>query len=181
MDLSSLFSQCRVYTAQRSTADLLPPKQPAVYAFYDLFRFAGTELADEVESFTVKHARKIRLDEGNFPDFINIKFRGNPSGFKGQGRKICAELDVAGSSDVARYLAFLSLVNEPLYVGKTTDLKTRFLAHHDKDFLYFMKDKYGRPPEEFLFFAFFCEEKYVRVVESILIQLVNPPFCDQKT
>ena len=74
-----------------------------------------------------------------------------------------------------------SVMNEPMYVGKTKDLRTRFRAHHDNGFLWEMKERFKRPPSEFVLFAFFCEPDLVRLAESILIQVINPAFCDQKT
>src|SRR5436309_248789 len=108
MDFSALFSQCHAYTAIRSTLDLLPPKQPAVYAFYDLFHFSYSQLSDDVDSFKGKHARKMSFKEDGLPEFLHIRLRGNPTPFKGEGRTLCDGLDAVNSSNVSRLLAFLS-------------------------------------------------------------------------
>lgn len=181
MDLSALLTSCHAYTADISTFDLLPPGQPAVYAFFDLLQFEHATLIDQIDSFKTRHARKLRMIEDDLPDRVHLSFRGNPDPFKGEGKKLCKNLTTSQAEVVAKTLAFLSFLNEPLYVGKTETIRERFRAHHDSGFLYKMKDRYQRPASEFLFFAFFCDAQYVRPLESILIQLVNPPFCDQKT
>jgi hypothetical protein len=83
--------------------------------------------------------------------------------------------------EVRGELLFLSLLNEPLYIGKTEDIKVRFRAHHDNGFLFKMKNEYNRPPQDFVLFSFFCHETRSRLLESILIQTINPPHCEQKT
>jgi hypothetical protein len=181
MDLSTQFANCHAFTAQRSTLDLLPPKQAAVYAFYDLFRFSEVQLADDVDSFKGRHAREMSFKKHGLPEFLHIQLRGNPISFKGEGRRLCDSLDAGGAKDVCGLLAFLSFMNEPLYVGKADNVKNRFSAHHDTGFIYKMKTDFKRMPEEFLFFAFYCEEKYIRVIESVLIQLINPPINVQTT
>jgi hypothetical protein len=89
------------------------------------------------------------------------------------------QLKVDQLRDVSRLVMFLSFVNEPLYIGKTNHMRSRFRMHHDKDFLYYMKSDYQRDPSEFMLFVCYSQLEYVRVVESILLQLVSPPFCDQ--
>lgn len=180
MDLSSLLADCRVYTADISTHDLLPPDQPALYAFYDLLRFDHATLVEQIDTFKTKHARKLRMVEDELPDRVSLSFRGNPDPFKGEGKKLCKGLSAAQAETVAKALAFLSFLNEPMYIGKTESLRDRFRAHHDTGFLYKMKDRYRRPAAEFLLFAYLCEAQYARPLESVLIQLINPPFCDQK-
>jgi hypothetical protein len=181
MELSDLLTQCRVYTAEQSTIDLLPPKTPAIYAFYDLFRFACANVPDEIDKFKTQHARTIQLMHDDMPDRIAIKLRGNPNRFSGEGLRLWKQADAGRLTGICRSLMFLSLLNEPLYVGKTSDIKIRFRAHHDNDFLFKMKDARKRSPDEFLFFVFYCDEEDTRLIESILIQLINPPFCEQKT
>ena len=44
-----------------------------------------------------------------------------------------------------------------------------------------MKETRKRQPGEFLLFVFYCPEQYVRLIESILLQIIKPAFCDQKT
>lgn len=181
MDLTSMLMNCRVYSADISTHDLLPPDQPAIYAFYDLLQFDHTTLIDQIETFMTRHARKLRMIEDELPDRVHLSFRGNPDPFRGEGKKLCKDLNAQDAEAVAKALAFLSILNEPLYIGKTDAIRPRFYAHHDTGFLYKMKDRYKRPPSEFLFFAYFCDQKYVRPLESVLIQLINPPHNDQKT
>jgi hypothetical protein len=181
MDLSQLVGNCHVYKAVQSTCELLPSKQAAVYAFYEAFDFSGGELIDRIDSFVTKNGRFVSLDKSEWPFSLRLRMRGNPERFKGEGRKLCEALDAQGKADVARFTVFLSILSEPLYIGKTEDLRVRFRAHHDNGFLWEMKDRFKRPPEEFVLLACFCEEHLVRVIESILIQAINPPFCDQKT
>lgn len=75
----------------------------------------------------------------------------------------------------------LSFLHEPLYIGKTNDIRVRFVAHHDNDFLFKMKHKFKRSPDEFMLLVYQCVEEDARLLESILIQLINPPFCEQKS
>jgi hypothetical protein len=181
MNLSDLLRECWVYTAEQSTLDLLPPKQPAVYAFYELFRFTEVSLIDEIDKYKTRYARTIALEMDDLPDRLHIKMRGNPERFKGEGLALCKRADAARLPGLCRTLMFLSLVNEPLYVGKTNDIRVRFRAHHDTDFLFMMKERFKRSPDEFLLFAYFCADEDSRLLESILIQLINPPYCEQKT
>jgi hypothetical protein len=181
MDMTNLLAQCHVYTADISTHDVLPPDQPAVYGFYDLLHFDHSTLLDQIDSFKTRHGRKLRMIEDDLPDFVRLSFRGNPDSFKGEGKKLCKDLTQPQAEAVAKSLAFLSFLNEPLYIGKTESIRERFYAHHDSGFLYTMKERYKRPASEFLLFTYFCDAQYVRLLESVLIQLINPPFCDQKT
>lgn len=181
MDLSDLLEKCHVYTAEQSTIELLPVKQAAVYAFYELFRFNQVNLIDEIDKYKTKYGRTIALEGHDLPHRLNIKMRGNPERFKGEGLALCKKIETSRLPDLCRALMFLSILNEPLYVGKTNNLRSRFRAHHDKDFLFMMKDRYQRSPDEFLLFAFFCEDEDSRLLESILIQIINPPHCEQKT
>lgn len=183
MDLSESFSTCRVYTADLSTCDLLPPKQPAVYAFYDLMRFSGSSLIDQIDSFKTKHGRALHMDTQHMPVYLALRFRGNnPSSFKGQGKKLCKAFTPQQADDAARSLMFLSFLNEPLYIGKAEDVRQRFRQHHDEPgFLAMMKAKFDRPAGEFLFFCYHCEMHLARPLESVLIQIINPPYCDQKS
>jgi hypothetical protein len=182
MDLSDLFKECRVYTADLSTCDLLPLKQPAVYAFYDLMRFSSTSLIDQIDAFKTKHGRNLRMEKDEMPDRVVLRFRGNnPASFKGQGKQSCKSFSSEQAEFVARALMFLSFINEPLYIGKAEDVRARFRQHHDEPgFLATMKTRYGRPAGEFMFFFFQCDADLVRPLESILIQIINPPYCDQK-
>src|ERR1043165_1788128 len=157
MDLTSLLTKCHAYTADLSTHDVLPPNQPAVYAFYDLLRFDHTTLIDHIDAFKTRHGRKLRMVEDDLPDRVHLSFRGNPDPFKGEAKKLCKDLAIDRAEAVAQSLALLSILNEPLYIGKTEAVRDRFRAHHDDHgFLFKMKDRYHRPAGEFLFFAYFC-------------------------
>ena len=156
MDLSSFLSDCRCYSADQSTADLLPTDQPAVYAFYEAFRLSGDKPADAIDDFATKRARNIQLDLSGLPDQIALRFRGTSKRFKGKGKQYVSSLDQPQLETFYNTLHFLSILSEPLYVGETEDVKTRFIAHHDKDFLQRMKAK-GRPPGEFVFFYSFID------------------------
>jgi len=180
IDLSDLLGQCRVFTAEQSTSDALPAQQPAIYAFFDLFRFSTDNLIDDVVRFKTRHARKHRLTLDEWPEYLRIRLRGDPTPFVGQGKDLCRSLSPPDCEEMARYLLFLSLLNEPLYVGKTEDIKARFVAHHSTGFLFHMKDVHKRSPDEFLFFACYCNAKLLRPMESILLQLINPPLCRQR-
>jgi hypothetical protein len=94
---------------------------------------------------------------------------------------LCKALPADQHQPIRELLLFLSFLNEPLYVGKTEDLRTRFRAHHDNGFVWEMKETFRRPPNEFVLFAMFMDAAQVRLIESVLIQTINPPFCDQKT
>lgn len=179
--MSDLLKQCHVYTAVQSSIELVPPQQPAVYAFYELLAFESQSLMDDIDKHVTQHGRFVSLLQDDWPFMLNIKFRGNPERFRGEGRKLCEKLDSTQAAEVRDLVKFLSFLNEPLYIGKTEDLRVRFRAHHDKDFLFEMKDKYKRPPNDFLLFAFFCKPEHARLAESILLQVINPPYCDQKT
>jgi hypothetical protein len=186
MELSDLLSNCKVFTAEQSSVDAIERK-PAVYAFYDLLRFNSSALRDDIDAFKTKHARVIKLVQRThdgtpfLPDHVRIQFRGDPTRFKGEGLQLALACGPDELSDISRFVMFLSFVNEPLYIGKTTDMRKRFVEHHDKDFLHFMKESRQRHPGEFLLFAFFCPLKYTRLIESILLQIIKPAFCDQKT
>lgn len=186
MDLSDLLTNCKVFTAEQSSVDAVERK-PAVYGFFDLLRFKPASLPDDIDAFRTKHARIVKLqsrapDNTPFlPEHIRIQFRGDPGRFKGEGLQLARALDADGLSEVSRLVMFLSFLNEPLYIGKTVDMRKRFMEHHDNGFLHFMKESRQRHPGEFLLFAFFCPENYARLIESILIQIINPAFCDQKT
>jgi len=183
MDLSNFLNQCHVYTAAQSTFELLPIQQSAVYAFYEALDFSGGPLMDEVDALVTKHGRCVTMDETGWPFHLKVAFRGNPSRFKGEGRILSRDLDTSFLPSIREQLLFLSFLNEPLYIGKTEDIRTRFKAHHDNGFLFERKADLlmPRPPNEFILFAYFCEEQHVRLIESILIQVMNPAFCDQKS
>ena len=186
MELSDLLSFCRVFTAEQSSVNAID-NEPAVYAFYDLLRFTADKLPEEIDAFKVKHARNMKLvlhgHDGHpcLPDHIVIQFRGDPTRFKGEGLQLVQGMGSNDLAEVSRLAMFLSFLNEPLYLGKTNDMRKRFMAHHDKDFLFFMKETRKRQPGEFLLFVFYCPEQYVRLIESILLQIIKPAFCDQKT
>ena len=183
MDLCDHLKNCRVYGAEQSTYDLLP-RESAVYAFYDIFRFQGDNghlIANQIDTFKTKHGRRISVSDEELPFKISLRLRGNPDRFKGEGLRICKKLDIQKVPIISKSLAFLSVVNDPLYIGKTNNVKERFKAHHDNGFLWKMKNQSSRSADEFLFFVYLCDESVVRVLESVLIQLINPPFCDQKT
>ncbi len=181
MNLSDLLAQCRVYTAEQSTYDLLPPGQPAVYAFYELFRFTAAGLVDDIVRYKTKYARTTLLDDQDLPERLSIRLRGNPDPFRGKGLELCKKAPADRLPELTRTLMFLSFLNEPLYVGKTNDIKERFYGHHSSDFLFKMKERYKRSPDEFLMFCFFCKDDESRLLESVLIQLINPPYCEQKS
>jgi hypothetical protein len=181
MNLSDLLDHCQVYTAAQSSIELIPSKQAAVYAFYELLSFSDGKLIDSIDEFVTHKGRRVALLEHEWPFRLSISFRGNPDRFKGEGRQLCTELDGGKVPTVRQMLLFLSFLNEPLYIGKTEDLRVRFRQHHDTGFLHEMKSKFKRSPNEFLLFAFTCEPEYVRLLESVLIQVMRPPFCDQKT
>lgn len=181
MDLSHLLKQCHVLTAVQSSAELLPTNQPAVYAFYEALDFSRGSLIDEIDSYVTKNGRHVALKQDEWPFSLQIGFRGNPSRFRGEGRALCQALPKPQHQPLQQLLLFLSFLSEPLYVGKTEDIKVRFRAHHDNGFLWKMKESFKRPPNEFVILAFFAEASQVRLLESILIQAINPPFCDQKT
>src|SRR5262245_49423502 len=121
MDFTDLLKDCRVYTAEQSTIDLLPPKQAAVYAFYELFRFNDVKLIDEIDRYKTRYARTVALDTDEMPARLHIKMRGNPERFKGEGLALCKKADANRLPGICRTLMFLSFLNEPLYVGKTND------------------------------------------------------------
>ncbi|SRR6266540_1922361 len=181
MNLSDSLQNCRVYTAAQSSIELIPSKQAAVYAFYELLSFQDGKLIDGIDEFVTKNGRRVALREDEWPFQLSISFRGNPDRFKGEGRQLCNDLDPAKAPMVRQMLLFLSFLSEPLYIGKTEDLRIRFRQHHDTGFLHEMKSKHKRSPNEFLLFAFMCEPEYVRLLESVLLQVIRPPFCDQKT
>ena len=176
-----MFNACHVFTAAQSTSELLPNSQSAVYAFYEALDFSRGPLVDEIDSFVTKNGRYVSMDQAAWPFHLKLQFRGNPKRFKGEGRKLSKELKPALIPMVREQLHFLSFLGEPLYVGKTEDLRKRFVAHHENGFLSRMKAEFKRPPNEFVMFAYYCEERFVRLFESILIQAINPPFCDQKS
>jgi len=187
VDLSDLLPDCRVLTAEQSSVDRID-NRAAVYAFYDLFRFNAATLRDDIDRFKVKYARTLALrteepkkGETYLPEHFRVYLRGDPERFKGEGLRLATAFDYTQLESVSRLLLFLSFFNEPLYIGKTGNMHKRFLAHHDKDFLYSMKRDYHRDPGEFLLFIFYCPEEFVRLIESILLQLVKPPFADQET
>lgn len=181
MDLSKLFRDCHAYSAVQSSAELLPKDQAAVYAFYEALDFSRGSLIDEIDTFVTKYGREVSLNKGRWPFQLDLNFRGNPSRFRGKGRELCQQLPADQHQPIRELLLFLSFLNEPLYVGKTEDLRTRFRAHHDNGFLWSMKEAHKRPPNEFVLFAMFMDAAHVRLIESVLIQTINPPFCDQKT
>jgi len=181
MEISKLLQNCRVYTAVQTTTELLPQKQPAIYAFYEALDFSRGELPNEVDAFVTKNGRFVAMRQDNWPFDLRITFRGNPDRFKGEGLRLSKELNQADLPSVREHLLFLSFFNEPLYIGKTEDLKVRFRAHNDNGFLWKMKNEFQRPPGEFVLMAYFCEEGLVRLIESVLIQAINPAFCDQKS
>lgn len=181
MDLSHLFKSCHVFSAAQSTSELLPNDQSAVYAFYEALDFSRGPLTDEVDCFVAQNGRHVSMDVGEWPFHLKLKFRGNPERFKGEGRRLALELDAGALPGVRTQLHFLSFLGEPLYIGKTENIRKRFLAHHDNGFLWKMKADFNRPPNDFVMFAYYSEETFVRLFESILIQAINPAFCDQKS
>jgi hypothetical protein len=181
MDVSDLLTQCHTFTAEQSSIEQVPMNQAALYTFYDLLRFDHTRLPDELDRFITKHGRHVELSDSAMPKELGIKLRGKPARFRGEGLRLWEQLKLADGPSLTRSLLLLSLVGEPLYVGKTGDLRQRFRAHHDSGFLYRMKADFERSPDEFLLFAFYtATEAHARLLESILIQVFNPPFCDQK-
>jgi len=185
MDFKTFFSKCVAVTAVQSSVDQLD-NEAAVYAFFDLLAFRSAHFADDIDRFKTHNARDLRMEKSDakerfLPDHVRIYLRGDPKRFKGEGLKISKDMDVSNLDEVVDQISFLSLLNEPLYIGQTRNLRTRFREHHDKDFLYFMKHKKQRDPNEFLFFAFYSDRDHVRLIESVLLQIVKPPFSDQRT
>ena len=181
MELKGYFEKCHLFWAVQSSIDLLPPHQPALYAFYDALNFQSGVLIDEIDKFVTVHGRSVALVQNQWPFQLSINFRGNPDRFRGQGRALAQDLNANDADEVRGELLFLSLLNEPLYIGKTENIRMRFRAHHDTGFLFKMKTEYTRPPQDFVLFAFFCQEARSRLLESILIQTINPPHCEQKS
>jgi len=181
MELKGYFEKCHLFWAVQSSVDLLPPTQSAIYAFYDALYFSRGKLIDEIDTFVTHHGRHIALTKSEWPFSLSLKFRGNPERFRGQGRELAEKLDPGDHRSVSETLLFLSFLNEPLYIGKTDNIRTRFRAHHDNGFLFSMKAEFKRSPDEFVILVFYCEENRARLLESVLIQSINPPFCDQKT
>ena len=70
---------------------------------------------------------------------------------------------------------FLSILNEPRYIGETKNVRERFASHHDSDFLFKMKRDHKRPPSDFLFFYIECELEQLKLAEKLLIHLISPP------
>ena len=180
MNLSGLFKNCHVFSATQSASELLPHNQAAVYAFYEALDFSRGSMIDEVDCFVAKNGRHISMELTEWPFHLKLKFRGNPERFKGEGRRLASELAPELLPEVRNQLHFLSFIGEPLYIGKTENIRKRFLAHHDNGFLWKMKADFARPPNDFVMFAYYTNEQFVRLFESILIQAVNPAFCDQK-
>jgi hypothetical protein len=174
MDLSDALSRFHLYTADQSSVEEMPLRQPAVYAFYDAFRFDKAPLVDAIDAFGTKHARTIQIDKTRLPYSLELRFRGSPRRLKGEGLRLCKRLSSPDRQDVQSALLVLSIVNEPLYIGKTDDLRKRFIGHHDSDFLFKMKNDYRRSPDEFLLLAYFTDGNRVRLLESILLQLIAP-------
>ena len=174
MNLCAFFSACRCHTADFSTFAVLPKKQAAVYAFYEAFKLRGRNPADEVDTFATKRARSIQLDLNTLPDALTIKLRGTSERFKGKGRAHLNKVKTKADRDqFCNTLLFLSIINEPSYVGETRDVKTRFQAHHDRGFLKKMKDL-GRPPEDFVFLFFEINNNTHQALETVLIHLISP-------
>ncbi len=173
MDLSDQLQTCRCYTAEQSTADLLPKNQAAVYAFYEGFKLSGKKPVDEIDAFATRRARSIRLDLSTLPSALTIKLRGTEERFKGKGKRYVNEAAKTHREPFCNALLFLSIMNEPLYVGETEDVKTRFIAHHDRGFIRRMK-KEGRPPDDFVFFACFIPHNMHKALETVLIHFMSP-------
>lgn len=180
MDLTTHLQQCRVFSAAQSSIELVP-QTSGIYAFYEALDFSRGKLIDEIDSYVTKHGKHVSLKTEQWPFILSLLFRGNPTRFKGEGRALCEKLDAASSSNLQNLLLFLSILSEPLYIGKTDDLRVRFRAHHDNGFLFRMKEEFKRSPNEFVYFAYLAAQEQVRLIESILIQTVNPPFCEQKS
>lgn len=173
MDLSPFLKNCHCYSADQSTSDLLPSDQPAVYAFYDAIRLTGKKPADAIDSYATKRARSIALDLTGLPDQIALRLRGTSERFKGKGKRFVEGLSDDKLEAFYNTLHFLSILSEPLYVGETEDVKTRFIAHHDKDFLRRMKLK-GRSPGEFVFFYYAISDQLHQCLETSLIHILSP-------
>lgn len=182
MDLSAHLQQCHVFSAAQSSSDRLPSGQAAVYAFYEALDFSKGPLVDEIENYVTKHGRNLSMENEDWPFAVKLKFRGNPARFKGDGLKLVKGITAPDVlSQISQQLLFLSVLGEPLYIGKTEDIKVRFVAHHENGFLWKMKDRFQRPPSEFVLLAYYCEPDRARLLESVLIQAVNPAFCEQKS
>lgn len=152
---------------------MLPAGQAAVYAFYEAIKLKGVKPADEIDTYAVANARTITLDLTSLPNAVTIKLRGTSQRFKGKGKRYVESVKDADREAFCNTLHFLSILNEPLYVGETEDVKIRFLAHHDKDFLYHMKEK-GKSPSDFIFFYYALNNNTHRAVETVLIHLLSP-------
>lgn len=174
MDLTEFLKTCRCYTADQSTADLLPEKQAAVYAFYDGFKLTGSKPVDEIDQFATTRARSIRLDLTTLPGAVTIKLRGTEKRFSGKGKRYVTAVAKTHREEFCNELLFLSIMNEPLYVGETEDVKTRFVAHHDQGFLYRMKRDHQRPPGDFVFFVCLIPNNMHRALETVLIHFMSP-------
>lgn len=174
MDLSGFLTQCGCFSADQTTIDYLPSDQPAVYAFFDSFRFPSIKIADHIDEFATTYARTIELETDEIPNYLKIKLRGNKTRFKGKGLKLAKGTDATTMENLLPVMAFLSIFNEPLYIGETNDVKLRFRAHHDTGFLFRMKTHLGRPPGSFVFFYLKTDPEVHKLLEAVLIHLISP-------
>lgn len=173
-DLTDLFKRCHCHTASSTTLDLLPPNQPAVYAFYDAFRFYDVGLPAAVDTFATRHARVIRLDDSSLPESVRLILRGTPKRFAAR-TYLRPFKDQTKLESLLELTYFLSILNEPRYIGETKNVRDRFETHHDSDFLFKMKRDYNRPPSDFLFFYIEVDLDQLKLVEKMLIHLISPP------
>src|SRR5262245_11635064 len=127
MDFSRLLTSCHVYSAAQSTSELLPVSQAAIYAFYEALDFSRGTLSDEIDKYVTSHGRYVTMDKDGWPFHLKLRFRGNPERFKGEGLRLAKAQDSASILMLREQLLFLSFLNEPLYVGKTEDVRKRFL------------------------------------------------------
>jgi len=107
-------------------SELLPASQAAVYVFYEALDFPTGSLADGIDAFVTKHGRFVSMNQEGWPFDLSLRFRGNPNRFRGEGLKLSKELSLEALPAVQEQLLFLSILGEPLYIGKTENIRKRF-------------------------------------------------------
>src|SRR5438128_6473757 len=92
MARAQCFEHCHAYSAVQSSGELLRTAQPSVYAFYEALDFSRGSLIDEIDTFVTRYGRHVSLHQKEWPFSLQLAFRGNPSRFRGEGKKLCQAL-----------------------------------------------------------------------------------------
>ncbi|MEB3149713.1 MAG: GIY-YIG nuclease family protein [Sphaerospermopsis sp.] len=158
------------------------PDKPGVYAFYHAFDFAENNLLEDINNRISNTVFKTKfIEDSNRKKFI-IDTCGTPVTLSGNINNYINSISMPKDRrEIKKLLLTCSIFQCPDYIGRTSNLQTRFKQHLENDDGFFKRYGNSRPQDEFLFICFPCPGNLTRELESLLIQLCKPKFNTQRS